>query len=287
MNKQHKQRKTNGDSLEMYGESEYPVFGTQRVSTDYNIFIDSTLTSPQEMRLAVQAMMTAQPEDNITVHINSYGGCVDSGQTFLNATRYCNAPIHMIASGSICSMAAIILSCADSFSIDPFASVMFHSVSFSTGGPAHDVVSYSQFTKKRAESLMSFCCIGILTAQELEDIFERKREIWLDAQQFTDRFRRKLKAQEQLQNTVEQAGLDMADITPEMFVELMIEEMDNLQEDDEPLEEQNLEDMSIEDLETLADQVNELLLEKYEERDTLEEDTEEFVQDGLKMDEQY
>lgn len=290
MNKQHKQRKTNGDSMGFMGESEFPVLISHNTSTDYDILLDEVLSGPSEMRFAVQSLMKAKPEDSITVHISSPGGCLNSGQTFLHAMTQCAAPVHMNASGQICSMAALILSAADSFTIDPFASVMFHSVSFSTGGAATDVVSYSVFSKERAESLMSFYTVGILSAEELHDIYEHKKEIWLTSEQFIERFKRKMEARKRVFSFIEEeTGMDLEDVTPEMYVKLMTLELEQADtwEDDEPLEEQNLEDMSIEDLETLVEQVNELLMEKYEERDTLEKDTEEFVQDGLKMDEQY
>lgn len=210
-----------GDTGGLTEGTEFPVMVSHKVSNQYSIFLDNTLESPQEMRHAIQTFLVAQEQDNIFVFLNSPGGSVSSGQAFLNAMQQAEAPVTVIGSGDICSMGAIILSAAESFQLDPFASVMYHPCTSGYSGNFADIIGYAEFSKSRTELLLNYYTIGILTAAELQSIHEQKREIWLNTEEFTDRFIRKMQCQELLVEYLEDNDIPSSEVTPADYVEYM------------------------------------------------------------------
>ena len=145
-----------GDTAGLLDDSEFPTFVHSKSSQTYSIFLDSAISGPQDMRYAVNSFLFATPDDEIIVHLNSGGGSVDGGLSFLNAMAQSQAPVTMLGSGTIASMAAIILCDAESFQLQPHTSIMFHSVQFGMAAEACDVVAYSKFTKQQSEDMMSY-----------------------------------------------------------------------------------------------------------------------------------
>ena len=218
MNKQFK--RINGDTTS-FGEDSFPVFTAVKQTHRHTIFLDNHISGPEDMRYAVQTFLMAEPDDEIVVIASGPGGSVDGGLSFINAMVQCPAQVHFMGSGTLASMHAIILCASESFQLDPFANILFHSVSFGTAGPAIDVVEYSEFTKKSSEAMMEYYCIGVLTSDELTEIFKHKKEMWIDTKDFTERFRRKIKCQDRLSEYVEESGINTQDITPDVYVDLM------------------------------------------------------------------
>lgn len=215
-------KKTLGDSLGgVYTDREFPVYVKQSVSNTYSLYLDSSINTAEEMRDMINALLYAQENDEVLLHINSPGGSVDGGLALLNAINLCSAPVTIIGSGSICSMVAIILCDANAFQLMPFTSVMFHSVSFGYAAEASSVLKYAEFTKKQSEDMMTYYCLGVLTEEELDGIFNRKDELWMGVAEFTERFKRKLEAQQRVDEYLEAEDIDPSSVTPEQYVTLM------------------------------------------------------------------
>jgi len=222
-NKQQPKRfsRQNSDTTQIDTGSEFPVLVDTKQIHRFNIFIDNALHDCQEMRSAVQVLGMAQQDDFVTVHLNTPGGSVDSGLAFLNAMQQCEAPVHITGTGTIASMGAIILSACESFQLEPFSSIMYHSVSFGYASDAVDVVNYAKFTKEQSEQMMAYYCVGILSAQELDGIFNRKDVIWLNAEQFSERFRRKMQCQDLMMEFLDENDIPPSEVTPAKYVEYM------------------------------------------------------------------
>jgi ATP-dependent protease ClpP protease subunit len=222
-NKQQPKRfsRQNSDTTQIDTGSEFPVLVDTKQIHRFNIFIDNALHDSQEMRNAISALGMASQDDFVTVHLNTPGGAVDSGLAFLHAMQQCEAPIHLSCTGTVASMGAIIASACESFSCEPFTNFMYHSVSFGYAAEAVDVVSYSVFTKQQSEAMCSYYCIGILTAAELDGIFNRKDVIWLNAEQFSERFQRKMDCQTLLMDYLDENDIPPSDVTPAKYVEYM------------------------------------------------------------------
>ena len=118
-----------GDTANFTEDGEFPVLCTSKVTNRYTLFVDNTLSGPQDARFIVQALSNANEDDEVALYLSSGGGSVAAGQMIIQAMQHCAAPIVVIGSGDICSMAAIILCSCESFVLDPHAGIMLHSAS--------------------------------------------------------------------------------------------------------------------------------------------------------------
>ena len=98
-------------------------------------------------------------------------------------------------------MAPFFLFEADSFEIEPYASLMFHSISFGNFAEGVDVEKYAKFVNKKARQMFEERLTGFFTQEEIDGILVRKDEIWMDAEEFCSRFE---KRQEYLASQQEQ-----------------------------------------------------------------------------------
>ena len=213
--------KVMGDSAGIYEDSEFPVLVSSKVTNRYSLFVDNTLSGPQDARFIVQSLSNATEDDEVVMYLSSGGGSVAAGQMIIQAMQHCAAPITVVGSGDICSMAAIILCSCESFVLDPHAGIMLHAATGGYAGGMGDIETYAKFQKKQLEGLLDYYSIGILTETDLDLIHKEKKEIWLDVEDFTSRFRRKIKAQDALMEYIDEAGIAQHNVTPAMYVDLM------------------------------------------------------------------
>ena len=224
-----------GDTANFTEDGEFPVLCTSKVTNRYTLFVDNTLSGPQDARFIVQALSNANEDDEVALYLSSGGGSVAAGQMIIQAMQHCAAPIVVIGSGDICSMAAIILCSCESFVLDPHAGIMLHSASGGYSGSMGDIESYAKFQREQLSNLLDYYCIGVLTEAELNSIHNEKKEIWLTTEQFITRFKRKMRAQEMLSEYIEEADIDLQAITPTVYIDLMKGILKQIEEEDQQL----------------------------------------------------
>ena len=179
----------------------FRVQATQQPVTHYTLFINGALEDHEQVEDIITALDIAEEHDFITVHLSSPGGNVDVGNSIIFAMNRCKAHIHVCGAGSICSMAPFILFEADSFEIEPYASLMFHSISFGNFAEGVDVEKYAKFVNKKARQMFEERLTGFFSQEEIDGILIRKDEIWMAAEEFCSRFE---KRQEYLASQQEQ-----------------------------------------------------------------------------------
>lgn len=154
----------------------------------HNIYIQNHLESPEEMIAILDVLYSASKEDQVIIHLNSGGGAIDSLDTLLTAMASCKAHKHVIATGCIASSATFILLAADSFEISPYATLLFHTCTFAVWGQSQDNLEYTQFVHNENERLMRSYYRHIFTEDEIVDIIKNKRQFWMGAAEFEERF---------------------------------------------------------------------------------------------------
>ena len=212
-----------GDTAGLDQGNEFAVSCVSRVSNLYTIYLDACIESPQDMRSACQVFTQASDDDEVIVNLNTPGGSVDATQSFLLAANGCRAHIFYQGSGTIASAGAIILSDAEEYQLHPHCSILFHTASFGTYGPSIDTLEYSLFAKEQMEKFMSFYCAGILTREELNDIYTHKKEMWMNSEEFNTRWVRKQACREAIDSLVEGGTLDAENANTADYTEWMLE----------------------------------------------------------------
>lgn len=158
-----------------------------RAFDEYHITISDVLNNLSDVEEVVLALYEATEQDKIVLHLNCDGGACFVGDALTHAMRNCVAPIHCIATGRVASYATFVIMEADTFEMSPFTDVLCHSPSYGSYGKSQDVKEHVQFVDDQIAALVNHYYKDFLTPAELEDMIKNKREIYMTAEQFTDR----------------------------------------------------------------------------------------------------
>jgi ATP-dependent Clp protease protease subunit len=106
---------------------------------DYDIHVESRTiyigddkedgVNPRTSEFAIKAfhiLQQAAPDKEITVYLNSFGGCWFNGIAIYDAIKACPCPVTIYVVGSAMSMGSIILQAADQRIIYPNGTIMVH-----------------------------------------------------------------------------------------------------------------------------------------------------------------
>lgn len=176
----------------------FPVSSFKKLGTVYNIYLHEDIESSEDFIDAITVLNMAEPQDEIMIYLNCHGGSLHAVDTLLYEMAKCKAPIHISASGVIASAATLVLMAGHSFDVSPYTQFLFHAASFGAVGKGKDVVDKVEFTKKQTDRIIKDYYEHFFTEDELEDLINNKRERYMDAEEFVERFEnaQKLKMKE-------------------------------------------------------------------------------------------
>lgn len=121
-------------------------------------------------------------DGEITLYINSPGGCVSDGLAIIDAMKACRCEIKTIATGMAASMAALILACGDHRMATPLTDIMIHQPLGAVQGQVSDILLATQHFTKTREKLNRI--LADATGQTLEAIAAfSDRDYHMDAEQ--------------------------------------------------------------------------------------------------------
>lgn len=167
---------------------EYYVGFVPHRSGTWIIELDEVMTDVRQFSGAIQALRNASENDDVEINLQSCGGSVDAGDAFIHALRKCVAPIHIIATGNVSSMATFVLLEADSFELSEGFSALIHCGGVRDGGTTNEFRASAMFHLDSMERLMRRGYYGFLTEQEITDVINGK-DMWLNAEQWVERAR--------------------------------------------------------------------------------------------------
>lgn len=169
----------------------FQVRVNEKVIREWFIPIGDVLENQLDIEQCIAALYAAEEWDEVTIFLNSDGGSHHVGDSFIYAMNKCKAPIHVIATGRIASYASFILLEADSFELSPFCDVLCHSASFGSVGKMADTKQHVDFTFKQAEKMIRHYYTGFFTDEELDEIINHKKEWYMDADEFVERYNKR------------------------------------------------------------------------------------------------
>ena len=169
----------------------YSVRAVQQVSTNYCVSIVDTIENMSDVEDVIFALGIAEPQDSVTINLNCYGGNAYVGDAIIQAMSECKAPVRVIASGVVASFATFILLEAEQFSISPFCEILCHSASFGSTGKMQDTKEHVEFSYKQCEKLLRHYYKHFLTEEEITELIVNKKELWMDADEFVERYNKR------------------------------------------------------------------------------------------------
>jgi len=226
-----KPRPVLGDSLGFTQEDGFKVGVTSKQVHSFNMFLDNQISSAQDFRDFTQVFMMANEDDRVNIFLCTPGGDVDGTMMFLQAEQMCQAPVTYFASGTVYSAGAIILCNAQDLSLHPHTTIGLHCASFGAAGKAIDAEEYAIFSRKKLEDFLAYHCSGVLSREDLHNIFINKKELLLGAAEFMQRWMRKQDCLETMASLFKQGERDPSKLSPEDYTELMLDLVESYEEE--------------------------------------------------------
>ena len=154
--------------------------------TLYSIFIYSEIKNADQFAPAIEALLGADEEDTVVVHLSTPGGSVDATDTFVHALTCCRARVLFIASGGVHSAGTLILMHAPEVTFSSGFNALVHNGVVGYAGKTSDFDAATTFMKKQMHKLLKSTYEGFLTAKEIEALIHGK-DFWMDADEFKQR----------------------------------------------------------------------------------------------------
>lgn len=147
-----------------------------------------TIESAERFRNQLLMQSMIDPQCPIVIHINSYGGLVDSLASMLETMDELSNPMITVCHGTAMSCGAVLLSHGDIRFIGRHSRVMVHEVSGGSGGDVHDVHADAIELKRMNEKFMGLLAknCGIKGGyQALRKLIKNQdgRDYYMDAEQ--------------------------------------------------------------------------------------------------------
>lgn len=184
------------------------LFAEAPVGNVYTYFLDQSVEAPDDYRDLTLLLMTAKPEDTIKLIINGPGGQVDSAVQICNLIAACPALVEGHIVGDACSADAFIALACHSWVMYPTARIMIHSYSGGVIGSQQTIQSSVESSKRQIEHFIKMLASPFLTDEELHDVLNNGRDVWIHQDEFVERFERVVAFREQESKRIELAQLN-------------------------------------------------------------------------------
>lgn len=150
-----------------------------------------------------RAVTDAKSTDTIVVHINCYGGDINTAFNIIDVLNQSQARVQINLEGECASAASMIMLCGDQWSISEHSRVMIHAWSSWKVGKWNEQQSSFDFDKKWLEPAFRDTYKDFLTESEIEDVL-RGKDIYLNSEETRNRLEKyqekDIKKQELLQS---------------------------------------------------------------------------------------
>ena len=222
------------DYVEMIGGSPFCILeATMKIVSDpvviYDYPITGTIGDVDKYRNIFDVLHNATEQDVAILHITTPGGDLHTAQKICAEIEAASCTVVGIVVGECASAGTLIALACDEINIDPDSNWLFHTMTYGTDGMAPHIEAHVEHSKGIMTRLCERHYKGILTEHEVKDLL-RGDQLWM----FGDEAKKRIDALQQQ----EAQTVDAEDT------------------------EQNLEDMSVEELEDLLEQINYVLCGK-------------------------
>ena len=155
----------------------------------YGVYLTDSIEGPAEYNQLIYLLGNLDHYHTVNIFINNGGGSVDSAFMIREAVLNCQATTVAHLFGAVASAATVIaLSCNDLI-VSPFLSFMVHNYSHGTGNDSGNrIKNYVDFTDRELKRAFRSIYKGFLTEEEMMDVTERDKEIWLNELETANRW---------------------------------------------------------------------------------------------------
>lgn len=167
------------------------VFGHTKSdgACDWAVILDDTVIFPDPYLELVHTIMNMRESDTLTIYLCTNGGWVESGIDLIHAIQNSKGTVVTHAIGMCASIGAVIWCCGKIRKISPLATLMFHMPSGGYFGKSLDVRDETNYLCDYFYKLLHQITAGILTEENLVDITQHRKDVYVDGITVNDRLK--------------------------------------------------------------------------------------------------
>lgn len=150
-------------------------------------YISDEINAPYTYDKLCHTLETADNNDEITLHMNTAGGYIDSAFKIIASIKRSPAKVVARLTGTVASAGTIIALSCDELEVEDFISFMIHNYSGGAGGKGHEIIDYVNFSDKNITETFKKLYAGFLTPRELTAVIKGK-DMWMGTEEVKKRW---------------------------------------------------------------------------------------------------
>ena len=158
------------------------------LGTSHDFYLTSDIVDSTQYDEWIHTCAESRPCDMIEVHINCYGGSLDTAIQIHDMLMAAKADVYVSIEGACCSGASLIAMAGDHVRVLPNSYMMIHSWTGGTYGKFGNVIENTEFQKKWFADVMTRSYSEFLSKAEIKEILDGK-DIYMDAEEMSSRFK--------------------------------------------------------------------------------------------------
>lgn len=166
------------------------------VSFNHVLQFDSDIDDPEYYAEFADTLIAANENDVISIYFNTCGGSARTMVQLINLMRNCKAQIDGYLVGEASSAGSFLLLNCDNIYVGEYTEMLVHTVSFGSGGDYPSVKAHVEHVGKQAEKLIRDTYKYFLTDEEMIDVLENNRQMYLNADEINRRLEIRQKSME-------------------------------------------------------------------------------------------
>lgn len=156
----------------------------------YNAYLTGDIVEPFAYNELCYVLEQAAEGEKVYLHINTYGGHIDSAFKIIAAIKRCEATVVARLTGTVASAGTIITLTCDEVEVEDFTSFMIHNYSTGAQGKGHEIVDYINFADKDLKKTFTHIYKDFLTTREINEVLKGK-DMWLSTEDIRKRWEKK------------------------------------------------------------------------------------------------
>lgn len=169
-----KNEKENEDSEDVEFVPKPAVVFKRPMGQSINLYFYGDIEGPESYIKVVEEIKNLTQDDELNLHLSTYGGRVDGLLVLLTAIGQTPALVRAHLDSHAFSAGAILFLSAQEWVVPDARSIMFHHYSGGTFGKSHEITSYVNSNNASFGRLIKNYCKDFLTDDEINDIIEGK-----------------------------------------------------------------------------------------------------------------
>lgn len=161
---------------------------------EFDIYLMGAIEETADYTELLNVLFSAKAGDSVHLKINSEGGRVDVALMICDAIKACEANVSAYLSGFAASAATFIFLACDDYFIGEYCTMLIHNMSSGFYGKTNELSDYSEHLKAFSRSVVEAAYEDFLTEEEINDLFDKKSEIYLLRDEINRRLELKIEA---------------------------------------------------------------------------------------------